>query len=161
MMRPRLALVRLALVRLTIVAAVLLLTACGSPDAPTKSAKPLVKYSYTGPPMTVITGVVAPWTTDSRITGYFVVEELPPMMTTDFLDPDIHWPFPNLPETFAFTDGARTITRDNLEDVVKDTRHRLDPNMHEVRAFSVTTDIDGNIVAWDVCSSTMCAGTRS
>ena len=135
---------------LAIGAAVLLMTACGSPDAPTQAGKQLVKYSYSGPPMTVITGVFPPWTTESRITGYFVVEELPPMTTTDFLDPDIEWPFPNLPETFAFSDGARTITRDNLENVVKDTGNRIDPSKYEVRAFWVTTDADGEIAAWDM-----------
>lgn len=126
-----------------------LLAACGSPDQ-ANSGRPLVKYSYTGPPMTVITGVVPPWTTESRITGFFVAEEIPPLTTTDFLDPDIHWPFPNLPDTFAFTDGARTIARDNLEDVTKDTGDRIDPNKYEVRTFWVTTDADGNIVAWDM-----------
>ena len=100
--------------------------------------------------MTVITGVVPPWTTESRITGHFVVEELPPSTTTDFLDPDIQWPFPNLPDTFAFSDGARTITRDNLEDVSKDTGLRIDPNKYEVRTFWVTTDADGEIIAWDM-----------
>ena len=100
--------------------------------------------------MTVITGVVPPWTTESRITGFFVAEEIPPLTTIDFLDPDIHWPFPNLPDTFAFTDGARTIARDNLEDVTKDTGNRIDPNKFEVRTFWVTTDADGNIVAWDM-----------
>ena len=127
----------------------ILLIGCSSDESAQSEAR-LVKYSYTGPPMTVITGVVPPWTTESRITGYFIVEELLPMTTTDFLDPDIHWPFPNLPETFAFSDGARTITRDNLEGVVKDTGHRIDPNMHEVRTFWVTTDVDGEIVAWDM-----------
>ncbi|MBM4196910.1 MAG: hypothetical protein FJ197_07410 [Gammaproteobacteria bacterium] len=112
--------------------------------------RPLVRYSYTGPPMTVITGVVAPWTRESRITGYFVVPELPANYTTDFLDPDIVWPFPNLPAEFSFTDGARTITRDSLEDVMKITGDRLDPHKHEVRAFSVTTDARGNIKTWDV-----------
>lgn len=126
-----------------------LLAACGSPDQ-ANSGRPLVKYSYTGPPMTVITGVVPPWTTESRITGFFVAEEIPPLTTIDFLDPDIHWPFPNLPDTFAFTDGARTIARDNLEDVTKDTGDRIDPNKYEVRTFWVTTDADGNIVAWDM-----------
>jgi len=126
-----------------------LLAACGSPDQ-ANSGRPLVKYSYTGPPMTVITGVVPPWTTESRITGFFVAEEIPPLTTIDFLDPDIHWPFPNLPDTFAFTDGARTIARDNLVDVTKDTGDRIDPNKYEVRTFWVTTDADGNIVAWDM-----------
>ena len=135
--------------------AALFLGACGSPEAPgiggtSDVAVPLVKYSYVGPKMTAITGVVPPWTTESRMTGYFVVPELPAATTTDFLDPDIHWPFPNLPETFAFSDGARTIARDDLVDVTKDTGKRIDPTTHEVRAFSVTTDVDGNIVAWDI-----------
>ena len=72
----------------------IILTGCSSPDESAQDQTRLVKYSYTGPPMTVITGVVPPWTTESRITGYFIVAELPPMTTTDFLDPDIHWPFP-------------------------------------------------------------------
>jgi hypothetical protein len=140
--------------RIVLAATVFLLAACGSPEAPvskdTGSATPLVKYSYSGPPMTVFTGVYPPWTTDSRMTGYFVTEELPPATTTDFLDPDIVWPFPNIPDTFEFSDGARTIVRANLVDVTKDTGTRIDPATHEVRAFSVTTDVDGNIVAWDI-----------
>ena len=111
---------------------------------------PMVKYSYTGPPMTVITGVIAPWTNESRVTGYFIAPELPPNYTTDFLDPDIEWPFPNLPPEFSFTDGARTITKDQLEDVMKDTSKRIDPNRHEVRTFWFTTDAKGNITSWDV-----------
>jgi hypothetical protein len=140
--------------RIALMGMALLLAACGSPEGPVsksgESGKRLVKYSYTGPPMTVITGVVPPWTTESRITGYFVVEELPPSTTTDFLDPDIQWPFPNLPESFAFSDGARTIGRDNLEDVSKDTGLRIDPNKYEVRTFWVTTDAEGEIIAWDM-----------
>jgi hypothetical protein len=145
---------RIVLVRIFLAASFLLLAACGSPETPVSgdagSVKPLIKYSYTGPPMTVITGVFPPWTTESRITGYFVTEELPPATTTDFLDPDIVWPFPNIPATFAFSDGARTISRDNLEDVSKDTGRRIDPNKYEVRTFWVTTDVDGEIVAWDM-----------
>jgi hypothetical protein len=131
----------------------LLLSACGSPQEVADSSDspaPLVKYSYTGPTMTVITGVVPPWTSESRMSGYFIVPQLPPSTTTDFLDPDIEWPFPNLPETFAFTDGARTIQRGDLVNVAKNTGKRIDPNTHEVRAFSVTTDADGDIVGWDV-----------
>lgn len=132
--------------------AALLLGACGSPESTgtSNADAPLVKYSYTGPNMTVMTGVVVPWTTESRMTGYFIAPELPPATTTDFLDPDIRWPFPNLPETFAFSDGARTISRDDLVDTVKDTGNRIDPSKHEVRTFAVTTDADGNIVAWDI-----------
>ena len=134
----------------------LVLAACDSGQAPESGSagsepeRALYKYSYTGPPMTVFTGVVPPWTTDSRITGYFVVPELPPNTNIDFLDPDIVWPFENLPEIFEFNDGARTIAREDLVDVVKDTRKRIDPNTHEVRAFSVSTDADGNVVKWDV-----------
>lgn len=144
----------MARIGIALTAGILMLSACGSPETPvskdTSSASPLVKYSYTGPPMTVFTGVHPPWTTESRMTGYFVTEELPPATTTDFLDPDIVWPFPNIPDTFEFSDGARTIARENLVDVTKDTGHRIDPATHEVRAFSVTTDVDGNIVAWDI-----------
>ena len=100
--------------------------------------------------MTVFTGAVSPWTTESRMTGYFIAEELPPLTTVDYLDPDIHWPFPNLPQTFAFSDGARTITRDDLDAPMKDTSLRIDPNVHEVRTFNVTTGSDGEIVAWDI-----------
>jgi hypothetical protein len=146
--------IRIVFVRIFLAATYLLLAACGSPETPVSddagSLKPLVKYSYTGPPMTVITGVLPPWTTESRITGYFVTKELPPATTIDFLDPDIVWPFPNIPETFEFSDGARTISRDNLEDVSKDTGLRIDPNKYEVRTFWVTTDVDGEIVAWDM-----------
>ena len=84
------------------------------------------------------------------MTGYFVVEELPASTTTDFLDPDIDWPFINLPKQFAFSDGARTITRPDIEENVKDTGLRVDPAVHEVRTFSVTTDAAGDIVAWDI-----------
>lgn len=127
------------------------LTGCGGSDSTSGNADaPLMKYSYVGPPMTVITGVVPPWTTESRLSGWFLAPELPPSTTTDFLDPDIHWPFPNLPEEFAFTDGARTITRADLVDAVKDTGMRIDPTKHECRTFSVTTDADGNIVRWDI-----------
>ena len=118
----------------------------------------LVKYSYTGPTMTVITGVLPPWTTESHMSGYFVVEELPPSTTTDFLDPDIDWPFVNLPKQFAFTDGARTITQSDIEENVKDTGLRIDPRVHEVRAFSVTTDAAGKfklIIVADVQSSSL------
>jgi hypothetical protein len=145
---------RIAVVRTALAGTVLLLAACGSPEAPVSekpaAGKPLVKYSYTGPPLTVFTGVYPPWTTESRMTGFFVTEELPPATTTDFLDPDIIWPFPNIPDTFEFSDGARTIVRANLVDVTKDTGTRIDPATHEVRAFSVTTDVDGNVVAWDI-----------
>lgn len=123
---------------------VVIATGCVSTEVP------LVKYSYTGPAMTVITGVLPPWTSESRMTGYFVVDELPPSTTMDFLDPDIDWPITNLPEKFAFSDGARTITQADIEEAVKDTGLRIDPNVHEVRAFSVTTDAAGDIVAWDV-----------
>ena len=134
--------------------AVLVLAAC-SPGDESATAEPepepaLYKYAYTGPPFTVLTGVVPPWNTESRMTGYFVVPELPPNRNIDFLDPDIVWPFENVPEIFAFSDGARTISQDTLVDVVKDTGKRIDPNTHEVRAFSVSTDADGNIVKWDV-----------
>lgn len=137
-------------IRLALIGAIALLAACATSEPLPEADTPLVKYSYTGPKMTVLTGAVPPWTTESRITGYFVAKELPPNTTTDFLDPDIHWPFPNLPETFAFTDGARTITRKNLEDVSKDTGNRVDPNKYEVRTFAVTTDSDGEIIGWDV-----------
>lgn len=129
---------------------VAMLTACGSPESPSEPESRLVKYSYTGPPMTVLTGAVPPWTTESRMTGYFIAEEIPPMTTVDYLDPDIQWPFPNLPEEFAFGDGARTIKRGDLVDVMKDTGLRIDPTTHEVRTFNFTTGSDGEIVAWDI-----------
>ena len=142
-------------VRLVFVGAFIALASCSSPDssqsaADSSPAKPLVKYSYTGAPLTVFTGVVSPWNTESRLTGYFIVEELPPMTTTDFLDPDIEFPFVNLPKSFAFSDGARTITEADMDDVMKTTADRLDPRMHEVRAFSVTTDSEGDVISWDV-----------
>ena len=124
------------------------LTAC-SPEQQ-GGDRPLVKYSYTGPPMTVITGVVPPWTGESRITGYFIAEEIPPNTTVDYLDPDIEWPFPNVPDDFEFSDGARKIARANLEGVMKDTGMRIDPTKFEVRTFWMRTGPDGNIVEWDV-----------
>lgn len=130
-----------------------LLVACESPQGTADQQgddRPLVKYSYTGPPMTVFTGAVVPWNEESRMTGYFIVPELQPMTTTDFLDPDIYFPFVNVPKKFAFTDGARTIDEADIVDVVKDTGKRLDWNKHEIRAFSVTTDSAGDIIGWDV-----------
>ena len=38
------------------------------------------------------------------------------------------------------------VARDDLVDVSKNTGTRIDPTTHEVRAFSVTTDADGNIL---------------
>ena len=111
---------------------------------------PLVKYSYTGPTFTLLEGDVSPWTTDSRLTGYFIAEELPPSTTIDFLDPDIVFPFPNLPKTFSFSDGARTITQENMEGPMVDTRLRNRPLQHECRTFWVRTNEAGDIVAWDI-----------
>ncbi len=111
---------------------------------------PLVKYSYAGPNFTVITGKIPPWTSESQMTGYFVVGELPPSTTIDFLDPDIEFPIPNLPKTFSFTDGARAITGANMEPTMKDTRLRERPAQHEVRTFWITTDAAGDVVAWDI-----------
>ncbi len=111
---------------------------------------PLVKYSYTGPALTAITGDEPPWNDESRLTGYFVVQEIPPSTTIDFTDPDIEFPMINLPPTFAFTDGARTITEKNIEPAMKNTRLRERPLQHEVRAFWVSTDESGNIAAWDL-----------
>lgn len=110
----------------------------------------LVKYSYVGAPMTVFTGAKPPWNNESRVTGYFIAEEIPPSSTVDYLDPDIVWPFPNLPEDFYFTDGARSITPGQLEGPVKDTGNRIDRNIHEVRTFNFRTDEKGNIVGWDI-----------
>jgi hypothetical protein len=118
--------------------------------ADNQPARPLVKYSYTGPNFTVFTGALPLWNSESRMTGYFIVEELPPRTTTDFLDPDIHFPFPNVPKKFAFSDGARIIAETDIVDVVKDTGGRLDGSKHEIHAFSVTTDSAGDIIAWDV-----------
>jgi hypothetical protein len=142
-------------VRLILAGALIALASCSSPDSSQPAAdssanKPLVKYSYTGAPMTVFTGVVLPWNSESRMTGYFVAAELPPMTTTDFLDPDIEFPFVNLPKSFAFSDGARTITESDMVDVMKTTADRLDPATHEVRAFSVTTDSEGDVISWDL-----------
>jgi len=110
----------------------------------------MVKYSYEGAPFTVFTGAKPPWTTESRVTGWFIHEELEPNATYDFLDPDIEFPFVNLPPQFSFTDGARSITETQLEAPMKVTGDRLDPTVYEVRAFSVRTDENGDIEAWDV-----------
>ncbi len=119
---------------------------------------PLVKYSYTGPTFTLIEGDVPPWTSESRITGYIIVEKIPPSTTIDFLDPDLEYPFPNVPKIFSFTDGARTITQDNIEDRMFDTRERNRPSMHEVRSFWVRTNEAGDIVAWDLFACQSRAG---
>jgi hypothetical protein len=111
---------------------------------------PMVRYTYEGPAMTIFAGDESPWDSDSHMSGYFVYEELPPNTTVDFLDPDIEWPIPNLPKEFLFTDGARSITESQLEESIRDTSSRVDPNVYEVRAFSVRTDEAGDIVAWDV-----------
>ena len=111
---------------------------------------PLYKYSYVGAPFTVFTGARPPWNTESRVTGYFVVPEIPPNTTVDFLDPDIEFPFVNLPKEFSFSDGARSIDQDKIVDVLKNTGDRLDWHTQEVRAFSVSTDSEGNIRSWDV-----------
>ena len=129
----------------------LLLTIFGlALSACTSSNAPMTKYSYEGPPFTVFTGAKPPWDEESRVTGYFVHPELEPNTTYDFLDPDIEFPFVNLPPEFGFTDGARWITHTQLEAPMKVTGDRIDPNIYEVRAFSVRTDEDGNIEAWDV-----------
>ncbi len=133
---------------IALAAASILVTSCASLDQGRNQT--LVKYSYTGPAFTEFTGVVSPWTRDSRVSGYFIVPKLPASTTTDFLDPDIDWPYPNLPKTFFFTDGARSISQTQIEDAMKDTGLRIDPNIYEVRAFSVRTDAAGDIVAWDV-----------
>jgi hypothetical protein len=131
-------------IRVALAASALLCAAIAWAEAP------LVKYSYTGPTFTLIEGDVPPWTSESRITGYLIVEKLPPSTTIDFLDPDFDYPFPNLPKTFSFTDGARTITQDNIEDRMFNTRLRERPSMHEVRSFWVRTNEAGDIVAWDL-----------
>jgi hypothetical protein len=115
-----------------------------------KKSGRLVKYSYVGPPMTVFTGAKPPWNEESRVTGWFIAEEIPPSTTVDYLDPDIDWPFINLPKQFYFTDGARSITPEQLEAPVKDTGNRLDRRIHEVRTFNFMTDDNGDIVAWDI-----------
>jgi len=140
------------LVRTGLIGLAIFLVACEAQDdeANNQPAMPLVKYSYTGPSFTVITGTQPPWNSDSQMTGYFIVEELPPMTTTNFLEPDIHFPFPNLPKKFAFSDGARTIAETDIVEVVKDTGLRLDWSKHEIHAFSVTTDSAGDIIGWDV-----------
>ena len=100
--------------------------------------------------MTVFTGAAPPWNTESRVTGYFIAEEIPPSTTVDYLDPDIDFPFVNLPQEFMFTDGARSITKGQLEEPMKDTGMRIDPNIYEVRTFNVRTDENGDIAAWDI-----------
>jgi hypothetical protein len=110
----------------------------------------LVKYSYAGPAFTEIFGSKTPWSDKSQLTGFFLHEELPPNTTIDFLDPDIEFPIPNMPPKFAFTDGARTITEQNMEPAMKNTRLRERPLQHECRVFWVTTDVNGDIVAWDI-----------
>jgi hypothetical protein len=125
----------------------LVLTACATTGNKSGS---LAKYSYEGAPLTVFTGAKPPWNNESRLTGYFIHEELAPDTTYDFLDPDIDFPFVNLPPEFAFSDGARTILHTNIEDSMKTTADRLDPSIYEVRAFSVKTDEKGDIAAWDV-----------
>lgn len=131
-------------IRVALTASLLILAATAWAEAP------LMKYTYTGPTFTVIEGDVPPWTTESRLSGYFIAEKLPPSTTVDFLDPDFEYPYPNLPKTFSFTDGARTITQDNMEDRMTDTRLRKRPTMHEVRTFWVRTDENGDIVSWDI-----------
>jgi hypothetical protein len=123
------------------------LTGCATTS---QSSGKMVKYSYEGAPFTVFTGAKPPWNNESRVTGYFVHEELEPNTTYDFLDPDIEFPFVNLPPEFAFTDGARVISESQLEAPMKVTGDRLDPNIYEVRAFSVRTDANGDIEAWDM-----------
>ncbi|MDP6616467.1 MAG: hypothetical protein QF790_04795, partial [Gammaproteobacteria bacterium] len=142
----------MTLVRTGLIGLAMFLVACESPEgtADHQSVGPLVKYSYTGPNFTVFTGALPSWNSESRMTGYFIVEELPPMTTTNFLDPDMHFPFPNVPEKFAFSDGARTISEMDIVDVIKDTGLRLDWSKHEIHAFSVTTDSAGDIIGWDV-----------
>jgi len=133
---------------LTVLFGVSLLFACASTGK--KSSGQLAKYSYEGPPLTVFTGAKPPWDKNSRLSGYFVYPELAPSTTYDFLDPDIIWPFQNLPQEFEFTDGARNILHTKLEDSMKTTADRLDPTIYEVRQFTVRTDENGNIDAWDV-----------
>jgi hypothetical protein len=133
---------------LTVLFGASVLFACASTGK--KSSGQLAKYSYEGAPLTVFTGAKSPWNKESRLTGYFIHPELEPSTTYDFLDPDIYWPFPNLPQEFAFSDGARTILHTKLEDSMKTTADRLDPSVYEVRAFSVKTDENGDIAAWDV-----------
>lgn len=128
----------------------ILIAACAPSVLAAESAPPLVKYSYEGPPFTVFTGARPPWDTEDRVTGYFVAPEIPPNTTVDFLDPDIEFPFVNLPKEFYFDDGARSIDHTTIVDVLKNTADRLDWNTQEVRAFSVSTDGEGNIRAWDI-----------
>jgi hypothetical protein len=133
---------------LSIVAVAAVLSACATTANNTSGQ--LTKYSYEGAPLSVFTGAKPPWNSESRLTGYFIYPELAPSTTYDFLDPDIYWPFPNLPQEFAFSDGARTILHTKLEDSMKTTADRLDPSIYEVRAFSLRTDENGDIAAWDV-----------
>ncbi len=132
---------------LLILLASIALTGCA---ATSQSSGKMVKYSYEGAPFTVFTGAKPPWNSESRVTGYFVHEELEPNTTYDFLDPDIEFPFVNMPPEFAFSDGARTISHTQMEAPMKVTGDRLDWNIYEPRAFSVRTDENGDIEAWDV-----------
>ncbi len=131
----------------SILVSALTLAACATTENKSGS---LAKYSYEGAPLTVFTGAKPPWNTESRLTGYFIHEELAPNTTYDFLDPDIDFPFVNLPSEFSFADGARTITHTQLEAPVKNTGDRLDPSIYECRTFNVKTDENGDIIAWDV-----------
>ncbi|MGI9308034.1 MAG: hypothetical protein ACR2P6_02155 [Gammaproteobacteria bacterium] len=152
MYKFRLFLPALTLVRIALVGLAMFLVACQSLEgtADNQPARPLVKYSYTGPNFTVFTGALPAWNSESRLTGYFIVEELPPRTTINFLDPGIHFTFPNVPKKFVFSDGARTIVETDIVNVVNDTGGRIDLSKHEIRAFSVTTDSAGGITAWDV-----------
>ena len=133
-----------------LVSSAVVLTACAPAEQGAEpEAAPLYKYSYEGAPFTVFTGARPPWNTESRVTGYFIVPEIPPNTTVDFLDPDIEYPFVNLPGEFYFSDGARSIDQDKVVNVSKNTGDRLDWNTQEVRVFSVSTDSDGNIRSWD------------
>lgn len=133
-----------------LVSIAVVLTACAPSEQGAVSDAPLVKYSYEGAPFTVFTGARPPWNTESRVTGYFIAPEIPPNTTVDYLDPDIEYPFVNLPKEFLFSDGARSIDQNKVVDVTKNTGDRLDWHTQEVRAFSVSTDSDGNIRSWDM-----------
>lgn len=73
----------------------------------------------------------------SHISGYFIVEELAPSTITNFA-------VVGLP-SFSFSDGARTISNANIVAGPGDIQDSTD---FYIQAFDVTTNADGDILAW-------------